>query len=549
MALLKLSAREAMENRRQSLPGWGRRGEVNRVEPLALPWFNAPFQLEAGDSIYVTGSCSARGFEAALYRRGFHTPARELFEQEDFRNISRAVMNNYGVASVANEFGWALDPNTPYDFDRNILEVEPGLWADLHVAPSTKPRPRTEVVAWRKAVIEVSRAVRDCRLVIMMFGQNELWFDTEQQLYLNTPPHFALLDRFPDRFEWHVLDFDQTRGFIQRAIDLLKAHSRPDQQILLAVAPGPLHFTLRPDDVMVANSYSKACLRSAVEHVCMLNDAVHYYPHFEAVSLSDRQQAWEDDLVHVRPGIVEASANRLTQAILAEADDLSALLARAERGDLTGLEERAAGLTAQSVGEGTRFFDQVAPFGQKSARLAELAAQHFLRRRDVVSARQQVDFLPPGEDMARKLLEARVLHAEGRHDAAADLLTPLAGTSSKHPLRYWTTLVGALAAGGRTDAAWAAVMKWSRIDSRRRTVALTTFARAAMATAPSAAADAFAAVLRETEAPDWSLRASLVEALLLAGRRDEACAQLDQMHPASHGERAGLVRLRGLLGR
>lgn len=170
MALLKLSAREAMENRRQGPPGWGRRGEVNRVEPFALPWFNAPFQLEAGDSIYVTGSCSARGFEAALHRRGFQTPARELFEQEDFRNISRAVMNNYGVASVANEFGWALDPNTPYDFDRNILEVEPGLWADLHVAPSTKPKPRAEVVAWRKAVIEVSRAVRDCRLVIMMFG-------------------------------------------------------------------------------------------------------------------------------------------------------------------------------------------------------------------------------------------------------------------------------------------------------------------------------------------------------------------------------------------
>lgn len=548
MALLKLSAREALENRELRIPGWGRRSETNRIEPVALPHFDAPFQLEADEAIYVTGSCSARTFEAALREYGFRTPARQLFYRDEFRHVSSGVMNNFGVASVANEFAWALDPETPYDFDQNILEVAPNEWIDLHVIPSIKPRPREEVISARKAMIEVTKSVRDCRVVIMMFGQNELWFDTGQQLYLNAPPNWGLLDRFPHRFEWHVLDFEQTRGFIQRSVDLLKAHCRADQQILLVVAPGPLHFTLRPIDVMVANSYSKACLRTAVEHVCMTNTAVHYYPHYEAVTLSDRALAWEDDLVHARPEILKSSAKRLMQAFMPANAQEAALEAQAQRGDFSALEDEAARLATADIGEAARFYDRFGAYGQHSARFADLAAQHFLRARNPAEARRQFDFLPPAhDDFRRILLQARLLDAEKRHAEAAALLLPMANTRSKRPLRFWTVLISSLATVGRTDEAWASVLQWSGVESKRLGLALTTFAHAAMRQAPAAAADAFTSALREMEAPDWRTRAGLVEALILAGRQAEAASALEEMVPQSDTERKFHERMTSLL--
>lgn len=103
MAIMKISADEAVRNRKNEFGAWGRRGEANRVEPIARPGFKVPFSLVPGESIFTIGSCFARNVENALVDRGFDIPARDLFTLPEFKDVHLSVLNNFGVPSIANE--------------------------------------------------------------------------------------------------------------------------------------------------------------------------------------------------------------------------------------------------------------------------------------------------------------------------------------------------------------------------------------------------------------------------------------------------------------
>jgi len=69
-------------------------------------------------------------------------------------------------------------------------------------------------------------------------------------------------------------------------------------------------------DAIVANGYSKSALRVAAEIVTREYSWVDYYPSYESVTSSARMDSWEDDLVHVRPGVVKANVDRMVAAYL-----------------------------------------------------------------------------------------------------------------------------------------------------------------------------------------------------------------------------------------
>ncbi len=549
MTLLKLTAAQALENRKLRRSGWGSRNETNRVEPVALPYFDVPFRFVPGEPIFTIGSCFARNVETALRERGFRVPARQMFERDEFRELNPAVMNNFGVASIANEFAWALDPQVEFDFDRNIVEAGADRWVDLHIITSEKPRPREEVVARRLAITEVTRSVRDCRVVIMTLGLVEVWFDCEQGIYLNAAPNARVLARWPERFELHVLDFPQTLAFMERSIGLLRTFCRSDQQIILTVSPVPLTNTLRTDDVMVANSYSKSCLRTVAEHICLKYDNVTYFPSYESVMLSDRKIAWADDLVHVTPEIVRTNVSRMVNAFVPGIAEYDILESAAAKGELLELENEAVKASEASRDVATAFFQRFSDYGRKSPRLAMSAARHYLRMGDVHSARQQMEYLPLSEvSYDRSVIEGQLAHAEGRHAHAVSLLAPWLTKNTKHSLQYWTTLIRSSAAIGDVNAARSYMMDWSKAAPKRRITALGTFAAAVTRSEPEAAVDAYRTVLAETINPPWSQQIGLIEALTNAGRTAEATAELKKLKPASHSEQVAYDLLAGVLG-
>jgi hypothetical protein len=267
--------------------------DANRIEPYGKPAFSPSFKLEPGEKIFTIGSCFARNIERALAKRGFDVVTLRL-DWPDKANEAHvdSVLNNYGVVSMENEFRWALDPGHPFDPAAHIFQLAPERYLDPHLA------------------------VRPSRVIIMTLGLSELWFDKQTQTYLNLAPPRGLVASHAERFEIHLLSFEETLKSLNAVIALLKKYCRPDLRILLTVSPVPMNTTHTDQDVLVVNTYSKSVLRTAAEHIAAANPHIDYFPSYESVILSDHARSWQDDQVHVRDPLILLNVERMLQAYM-----------------------------------------------------------------------------------------------------------------------------------------------------------------------------------------------------------------------------------------
>ncbi len=140
-------------------------------------------------------------------QHGFDVATSKLSSPEvSIESDKRDVLNNYGVAAIANELRWALDPAHPFDAETNTIEVAPNRYVDLHI-PTLPPAPLRTVRAYRTAITEVTRRVVDCRVVVMTLGLSEVWYDASSGTYLNATPLPTLVTKFPggSKFIFSVL--------------------------------------------------------------------------------------------------------------------------------------------------------------------------------------------------------------------------------------------------------------------------------------------------------------------------------------------------------
>ncbi len=70
--------------------------------------------------------------------------------------------------------------------------------------------------------------------------------------------------------------------------------------------------------MLVANTYSKAVQRAAVEAFVRRHDNVDYFPSYESVVMSDRKRAWRDDQAHASDEIVRLNVLRMIEAYAEE---------------------------------------------------------------------------------------------------------------------------------------------------------------------------------------------------------------------------------------
>jgi hypothetical protein len=322
MPLKAISGTQAVENRRNNpYAGWPMRGgsEPNRVEPLCTPAFFPSFRIRRDDKIYTIGSCFARNIEKVLVANGYEVVTSKLpIDDPAFEKLGTELLNNYGVTSILNEFEWALDPDRPFDVGNNTLEVARGRFVDLHLVPSIRANSLEAVVARREAIIAVTRQIVDCRIVIITLGLSEVWYDSYTSTYLNYAIPRTAIAKSPDRYELHVLSYEETIGCLRRIMALLAKYCRKDQRVLLTVSPVPLSATHTTDDVIVANSYSKSALRTAAGTIAAEYPNVDYFPSYESVLHSDRTRAFKDDHTHVQGEIVELNVGRMLAAYSAE---------------------------------------------------------------------------------------------------------------------------------------------------------------------------------------------------------------------------------------
>lgn len=341
MPVLRLPGGEAIERLRlnratgrwwfaESVPaqtralGASERLRAKIFEPKVTP----SFAIAATDRIFTIGSCFAREVEEALEARGLHvasdaaplaklastaTPQLEDWSEETFR---KGYINKYTIGTMVDEIRWALPEGATDDFP-SIIEVEPGRFIDLAAHNILAGFDRESVVSRRLLVRDIMREIYRSDVIVITLGLAEGWRDVPSgSSVVDAPISFGARDT--DRFELEVLSHREVVEGLEAIAALLDAHGRPNWRMVISVSPVPLLASFTGDDIVTANSYSKAVLRSAAEEFARAHDRVDYFPSYEMAFYSDVETAWKSDRRHIQRSFVDAIIDLFCRSYLAK---------------------------------------------------------------------------------------------------------------------------------------------------------------------------------------------------------------------------------------
>jgi Tfp pilus assembly protein PilF len=321
MPLVKIGYSDAMANSGHPLARWPRevQAQEKRLRPFCRPRIQPTFQIQPQDLIFTIGSCFARNVEQHLIIEGSNVAAtrfESLCEAEGVR-VKGSTLNKFVAQSILNEVRWALDPGAEFPWD-SIVEVKDGRFVDMQLAAGLMPASKETMFAMRRATLAYMKMMQKAKVVILTLGLAEAWYDIEYGLYTNTMPLKGAVEKNPDRFELHILDYNELVSTLREILRLLETYGDPDFRMLLTVSPVALAMTFGGHDAMIANCYSKSVQRAAAEAICRENSRVDYFPSYESVTLSDRSLAWRDDQAHAADDVVRlnvlAMQNTYTRA-------------------------------------------------------------------------------------------------------------------------------------------------------------------------------------------------------------------------------------------
>jgi len=278
-----------------------------RLFPFPKPECAPSFSIDENSKVFTMGSCFAREVDKALVSSGFNVISRStnLSKAVERSGADESLYNKYTIHSIVNELRWALDPEHPYDPKRALVQISEENWTDPQLGGSAFASSFESMCDFRESYCDSIRRAKDADVIIITLGLVEAWYDKASELYLNLAPHPRALKGAPDRFEMRVLDYNEVTSELEEFYTITQRFCKPDVKILITVSPVPLLATFRDQDVLVANTYSKAVQRAAVEYFIRKHENVDYFPSFEFVSLGDPNSNWAGDYRHVSPHVVQ----------------------------------------------------------------------------------------------------------------------------------------------------------------------------------------------------------------------------------------------------
>ena len=324
MPVVRFTADEANHNLRRNRVSMWPDGRVptDRLGDIIKVSFKPSFTFNKSDRILTIGSCFAREIEHRLGTLGFDLPMLQVSipAEERYTKTENDIISKFTVQSMENELNWSLGAIQPPLPEKLFLEVGDGLWHDPQLVNNTVPASLERVTERRAMVQRAVAQAPSCKVVIITLGLAEAWFDHETSLYLNTAPPNPAQKRHPGRFALDVLSYEDIYSSLERIHALLTERGHPDFKMLITVSPVPFKATFSGEDAIVANSYSKAVQRAACQAFVKGHDNVDYFPSFEIVTMSNREQVYERDNLHVGQAVV---AHIVDQVLTTYAPDVT----------------------------------------------------------------------------------------------------------------------------------------------------------------------------------------------------------------------------------
>jgi tetratricopeptide (TPR) repeat protein len=300
-----IRAEEAFERIRKNInrthPRYDR--DENRLVPFPTIEIKPSFQFDSECTFFATGSCFARNIENALKTISANVSSSPLdIRVPEGANVFQ-LYNKYTVHGILNELEWALTDRT-FDPELHLLETGDGQYCDLQISPALRGS-LEEMINLRADYNNSFKNAARADVVIVTMGLVECWFDTKAEIYLNLAPSPALVKRHPDRFEFHLLGYDDVLKALKRIYTLIENSNEIAPRFLVTVSPVALQSTFREQDVLIANSYSKSVQRAVIDQFISEHKA-DYFPSFEMVTLADNELAWtKKDFRHVNQAAVQ----------------------------------------------------------------------------------------------------------------------------------------------------------------------------------------------------------------------------------------------------
>jgi hypothetical protein len=142
-----------------------------------------------------------------------------------------------------------------------------------------------------------------------------------------------------------------------------------------------MNYTYTSNDVMVANTYSKSVLRAAVEEAINTFPNVFYYPSYETVILSQRDLAWENDMMHVQPKMVKKIVSRMIAKYAVNRENYAASDIESIRLDFEDILKQSSKLIKEFIGKNLNLIST-------DPALAYASIEQYLRFSNIESAKE-----------------------------------------------------------------------------------------------------------------------------------------------------------------
>lgn len=235
----------------------------------------APF-IDSKTVVVAFGSCFARHISDHLAMLGFRVESRSS-ETAYISVLEDGIVNSYAILQ---QFEWAWENKVP----------EVSLWHGYN----------GNALGYDEAIrLETKRIFDAAEVFIVTLGLSEVWYDepTGHVFWRAVPrAHFD-----PTRHKFRVATQAQNLANLIAIHAIIRKH-KPDAKIVLTLSPIPLTATFRPIPCMVADSASKASLRSALDELMLQvkDPLLYYFPSYEVVrNCFDRPYLYDRRHVHL----------------------------------------------------------------------------------------------------------------------------------------------------------------------------------------------------------------------------------------------------------
>lgn len=297
---------------------------IDRLDPNVCPEISPSFKIQPNSKIFTIGSCFARNIEEHLDRLDFSIPMLGFaVPKSEWAFRGNGILNKYTPVSILQTLEWVYQLKQNGGFDpascqKFIFNCEDQTVIDLDVdgyVPVTEAR----FYQRRMEIFKLFEQAFDSDCVVITLGLIEAWFDSQNRIYIQKPPITRQMTG-KDRFSFKVLTFGECYTAVQETINLFRKINN-SIKFIITTSPVPLDKTFTSDDIITANMFSKALLRTVCGEIAKCNSNIDYFPSFEMVMLTKSWDVWAPDKRHIRDSYVGEIVSRLADAYFPDISD------------------------------------------------------------------------------------------------------------------------------------------------------------------------------------------------------------------------------------